>query len=76
MPHIPKVGDRVAWPWLSGVAEGTVIEVIAERHQILTKGKLVTRNGTAKNPAVVMSHKSGNDVIKLASELLTPADKE
>ena len=73
MTKIPKVGDWVAWPWLSGVAEGKVIEVVPGRHEIISKGSRVVRNGTPENPAVVMDHKSGNPVLKLASELLDVA---
>lgn len=67
---IPEVGDWVAWPWLRGVAEGRVIEVVPHRHEIISKGSRVVRNGTPENPAVVMDHKSGNPVLKLASELM------
>lgn len=67
---IPNAGDWVAWPWGAGVAEGRVIEVVPARHEIISKGSHIVRNGTPDNPAVVMEHKSGNPVIKLASELL------
>jgi hypothetical protein len=67
--RIPEIGDWVAWPWLSGMVEGKVVEVVPHKHQIISKGSLITRKGTAENPAVVMEHKSGNPVIKLASEL-------
>lgn len=64
-----KQGDKVAWKWANGIAEGTVKSVHTESTTIESKGKIITRNGTKDNPAVVISHKSGNDVIKLASEL-------
>ena len=67
---IPKVGDWVAWLWLSGVAEGQVVEVVFDRHEIISKSKKIARNGTKENPAIVIDHKSGNQLIKLASELL------
>ncbi len=74
MSHVPKIGDWVAWPWLSGVAEGKVVEVVPDRHEIISKGSRVVRNGTPENPAVVMEHKSGNPVLKLASELMQQKD--
>jgi phage terminase small subunit len=65
-----KAGDRVAWRWFSGVAEGEVLSVHTDKTQILSAGKVITRNGSKANPAVVIIHKNGNQVIKLASELL------
>ena len=65
-----KTGDIVHLKWAGSVAEGRVIEVISERAEILSKDKLIARNGTAKNPAVIIEHKSGNHVIKLKSELI------
>ena len=66
---IPSIGDTVAWRWYQHVIKGVVQDVRAEPTHIYTKGKIVTRNGTPENPAVIISHASGNDVIKLASEL-------
>lgn len=67
---IPSPGDLVDWKWINGVASGLVLEVSPTRTQILSKGKLITRNGTTVNPAIIIQHKNGNQVIKLASELL------
>ena len=64
-----KQNDNVAWQWAGGIAEGVVEEVHYERTVILSKGKSIARNGTPENPALIISHKSGNDVIKLASEV-------
>ena len=64
------VGDGVAWKWAAGVAEGVVIEVSPARTQIESKGKLITRNGTKANPAIIIMHTSGATVLKLHSELL------
>ena len=64
-----KPGDHVAWQWGNGLAEGTIKSVHTEPVTIQTKGKTVKRNGSADNPAVVIEHKSGNDVVKLASEV-------
>lgn len=70
MSVIPKVDDTVAWRWAGGVAEGVVLSVEYQRTEILSKGSLIVRNGTAENPAVVILHKNGNEVLKLASELI------
>jgi hypothetical protein len=64
-----KPGDHVAWKWMNGLAQGTVRSVHVEPTTIVSKGSLVKRNGTVDNPAVIIEHKSGNDVLKLASEI-------
>ena len=70
-----KPGKYVAWKWLNGLAQGVIKSVHHDSITIESKGKLITRHGSADNPAVVISHKSGNDVLKLASELqLTEKD--
>lgn len=65
------VGDSVAWKWGFGVAEGVVIDIAHEKTQIESKGKVITRNGTEENPAVIIEHTSGSLVLKLQSELRT-----
>lgn len=64
-----KSGDHVAWRWGNGLAEGRIKSVHAEPTEIVSKGKHIKRNGTKDNPALVIEHKSGNDVVKLASEV-------
>jgi len=64
-----KIGDHVAWKWINGLAQGQIKSIHLEPTTILSKGKSVKRNGSSDNPAVVISHKSGNDVLKLASEI-------
>ncbi len=64
-----EIGDHVAWKWGAGVAEGVVVDIIPERVSIESKGKVITRNGTTDNPAVLLDHASGNKVLKLKSEL-------
>jgi hypothetical protein len=70
-----KPGDHIAWRWLNGLAEGVIKSVHYESITIQSKGKLITRRGTKNNPAIVIEHKSGNDVVKLASEV-QKTDKE
>lgn len=71
-PYIPAIGDVVSWQWYGRIISGTVKEIAPTKITIHSKGALVTRNGTPENPAVIIDHTSGNDVIKLASELLGP----
>jgi Hypervirulence associated proteins TUDOR domain len=65
-----KVGKVVNWKWLNGVAEGKVIAINYEKTQIESKGKIITRNGTKENPAIIIKHKNSNLVLKLETELL------
>jgi len=64
-----KPGDHVAWKWLNGLAQGQIKSVHFEPTEIISNGSRVKRNGTLDNPAVIIKHKSGNDVLKLASEI-------
>lgn len=64
-----KIGDHVAWTWGLGVAEGVVEDVQHSRVQIESKGKIIVRNGTPDNPAVIIRHTSGTLVLKRQSEL-------
>lgn len=63
------IGDTVSWKWLSGSAEGKVLDIIPERTEVISKGRLIVRNGTKDNPAVIIVHKNGNEVLKLLSEI-------
>ena len=70
-----KPKDYVAWKWGNGLAEGIIKSVHYEPITITSKGKLVKRNGSADNPAVIIEHKSGNNVLKLASEVQVTKSK-
>jgi hypothetical protein len=63
------VGQTVWWKWINGFAEGVVVDITPERTQIETKGKLITRNGTPDNPALIIEHANGTKILKLASEV-------
>ena len=69
MNKLYKIGDDVSWRWANGIASGRVIEVHAERTQIVSKDKLITRNGSEENPAVIIKQDNGTEVLKLSSEL-------
>lgn len=64
-----KPGTHVAWKWFNGLAQGTIKSIHYDTVTILSKGKPITRHGTSENPAIVISHESGNDVLKLLSEI-------
>lgn len=64
-----KPGDHIAWKWGNGIVEGKVKSIHREPVTITSKGKQIKRNGTQENPAVVIEHTSGNDVLKLLSEV-------
>lgn len=64
-----KTGDKVTWKWGNGTAEGTVKSVHTEPTSIKSNGSEIKRNGSADDPAVIIEQESGNDVLKLASEL-------
>jgi hypothetical protein len=62
-------GDTVKWKWGNGSAEGTVEKVSDSRTRIQSKGKSISRNGSADNLALVIKQDDGTKVIKLASEI-------
>ncbi len=64
-----KLGDQVIWPWLGKKIEGRILEIFYEKTIKTIKGKNITRNGTADNPAVLVISESGNEALKLMSEL-------
>lgn len=75
IPHL-KIGDEVGWRWGNGIATGLVASINPERTEIVSKGSRVVRKGSPKNPAVIINHKNGNRVLKLASELQHTKDAE
>ena len=64
-----RQGSAVKWKFGAGEATGTVLEVIEKRVSRTLKGKRITRNGTADNPAVLLEQADGDRVLKLSSEL-------
>jgi hypothetical protein len=62
-------GDEVGWAWGAGLATGIIESTHPERTEIISNGSRVVRNGNPNNPAVIVRHKSGNQVLKLSSEL-------
>merc|ERR1712000_383016 len=66
----PEKGDKVSWNWGGGAPGGTVAEKKTEGEVSITskKGNKVKKNAEPDNPAVRIE-RSGNDVVKKASEL-------
>lgn len=69
-----KKGDEVDWNWGEGKGEGTVTEVHEQKVTETIKGKQITRNGSADEPAVLIQQDNGNKVLKSGSEV-TPVKK-
>ncbi|MGB7415237.1 MAG: DUF2945 domain-containing protein [Thermosynechococcaceae cyanobacterium] len=64
-----KTGQKVAWAWGNGEAEGTLKEIHHSTISRTTKGNEVTRHGSDDNPALVIEQEDGTEVLKLQSEL-------
>ncbi|KAI0533855.1 hypothetical protein GGR58DRAFT_93115 [Xylaria digitata] len=66
----PEKGDKVSWNWGGGAPGGTVAET-KDQGEIAIKskrGNTIKKNASPDNPAVRIK-RSGNDVVKRASEL-------
>jgi len=62
-------GDKVSWKWGAGHPSGVASEVKAGDLTVVShRGNEITKKGTEENPAVHIE-RSGNDVVKRASEL-------
>lgn len=64
-----KVGTEVGWAWGNGLATGIVQEIHPNKYKIISKGKLIVRNGTKNDPALVIHHAKGSLVLKLSHEV-------
>ena len=62
-------GAKVRWHWGSGVAHGKVEQRFEKRVSRTIKGKRISRNGTADNPAYLIRQEDGDRVLKRGSEL-------
>jgi hypothetical protein len=66
---IIRKGTHVKWQWGNGTAEGRVKEVYRERVERTLKGERITRNGSRKDPALLIEQTDGDPVLKLRSEV-------
>lgn len=64
-----KKDDTIEWKWGNGTAEATVEKVAAEKTEIQSKGKKISRNGSSDNKAVVARQSDGTKVVKKESEV-------
>lgn len=62
-------GDEVEWKWGTGTAQGTVAEVFTEKVTRTIRGKDITRNASADEPAYLVRQIDGDTALKSASEL-------
>lgn len=64
-----EAGDKVSWDWNGSKAEGQASEVKEGEVTVTSKrSNDISKTGSASDPAVHIE-RSGNDVVKLASEL-------
>ncbi|KAI0154710.1 hypothetical protein GGR57DRAFT_109074 [Xylariaceae sp. FL1272] len=70
MPNQPEKGDKVSWNWGGGAPGGKVAETKSQGEIAIKskRGNTIKKNASPDNPAVHVS-RSGNDVVKRASEL-------
>ncbi|PWY99802.1 hypothetical protein BCV70DRAFT_161772 [Testicularia cyperi] len=69
-PHSLSKGDEVSWKWGSQHPSGTVKEVNDSHTEVETKkGSTISKDGSKKNPAVVIETANGNNAVKSASEI-------
>jgi hypothetical protein len=64
-----ETGTRVEWDWGRGTAQGFITETFTQPVARMLKGAHVKRNATEDNPAYLIRHDSGSDVLKSHSEL-------
>ena len=71
-----EVGDEVGWLWIGSLTTGFVLEIHPSRHEIISKGKHIARNGSKDDPSLVIRHKNGSLVLKLLHEVQKISSKE
>ena len=69
MANSYRKGQAVTWHWGTGTAHGKVEERFERRVQRTIKGAKIVKNGTAANPAYLVSQDDGGRVLKRGSEL-------
>lgn len=67
-PHDLSKGDDVSWSWGSQNPKGTVKEVKDDGAEAKTKkGSTISKDGSSKDPAVVIETSNGNNAVKNVS---------
>lgn len=70
-PHDLSKGDDVSWKWGSQHPKGTVKEVHDDGAEATTKkGSTLSKDGSKKDPAVVIETSNGNNAVKNVSACL------
>jgi len=64
-----KEGDEVAWNWGNGTGTGKVVKIYEGKITRTIKGKEITRNATAEDPAYYIEQEDGDHVLKAETEL-------
>ncbi|MFZ1484113.1 MAG: DUF2945 domain-containing protein [Candidatus Saccharimonadales bacterium] len=64
-----QIGSEVGWLWMGSLTTGVVQEIHQSRHEIVSKGKRIVRNGTPEDPTLVIMHSNGSLVLKLSHEV-------
>lgn len=69
MPKALSKGQRVSWKWGAAQAEGEIVEVFTDKVTRKIKGKDITRNASAEEPAYLVRQEDGDEALKSGSEL-------
>lgn len=64
-----RKGQKVRWNWGAGTGHGKIVERFDRHVERTIEGSKVSRNGSADNPAYLVSSDNGGEVLKLGSEL-------
>lgn len=64
-----RQGALLKWNWASGTAVGRVKESFIDKVTRIIKGKSITRNASAEEPAYLMETPAGDQALKSHSEL-------
>ncbi len=64
-----RAGTDVEWDWGQGTAKGVVQEKATNKVERTIDGEMITRLGSADNPALVIEQQDGTIVLKLESEV-------
>ncbi len=64
-----RTGETVTWHWGQGEAKGAIAETFTRRVRRRIKGKMISRNASADNPAYIVKQEDGGRALKSHSEL-------
>lgn len=64
-----RKGSNVKWQWGQGEGYGKVVETFDREVSRTIKGSSISRKGSAENKALLIRQDSGDEVLKLESEV-------